>query len=160
LTKDEVFATRGNSFSRSDVSAFCHAQIMTTQKSWWAPVWRGLVVDPEGKHCRKMKNAVWLFLHLILHADRRSGQLRRKCKTVAEEMGVPEKTIQRWLKTLKANGYIETKNTGRCLEIGIKLWKNTGRSSKVSLQHGQAWPARVDRREDSRGYRNWQKLLM
>jgi hypothetical protein len=110
---------------------------MGTNKTWWAPVWRGLVVEPEGKHCRQMKNAVWLFLHLVLHADRRNGRLKRKCRTIAEEMGMPEKTIQRWLRTLKNNGYIETKNTGRCLEIGIKLWKNTGGKPRLATQVGQ-----------------------
>lgn len=133
---------------------------MNNDKTWWAPVWRGLVVDPEGKHCRRMKNAVWLFLHLVLHADRRSGRLQRKCRTIAKEMGLPEKTIRRWLKTLKDQGYIETRNTGRCLEIGIKLWKNTGGNSSVTQQNDQLWPARVDSREESHAYPNWQKLLM
>jgi hypothetical protein len=97
---------------------------MTINKTWWAPVWRGLVVDPEGKHCRRIKNAVWLFLHLVLHADRRSGRLKRKCKTVAEEMGLPEATIRKWLTTLKKNGYVETQSNGRCIEIVINKWKS------------------------------------
>jgi hypothetical protein len=133
---------------------------MTTQKSWWAPVWRGLVVDPEGKHCRQMRNAVWLFLHLIIHADRRTGRLKRKCKTIAKEMGVPQKTIQRWLKTLKDGDYIETKNTGRCLEIGIKLWKSLPQSSNLINQNPRDWRRRPDERGESGGYRNWQKLLI
>src|SRR5713226_3502721 len=96
---------------------------MSTQTNWWAPVWRGLVVDPGGKHCRRMKNAVWLFLYLVLHADRRTGRLKRKCRTIAEEMGLPEATIRKWLATLRKYEYVETKNTGRCLEIVVKKWK-------------------------------------
>lgn len=127
---------------------------MATNKTWWAPLWRGLVVDPEAKHYRRMKNAVWLFLHLVLHAERRSGRLKRKCKTIANETGVSEKTIQRWLKTLKDGGYIETKNTGRCLEIGINLWKNTGGDPILPTQVGQSWPSRLDRGEDSHEHLN------
>jgi biotin operon repressor len=107
-----------------------------------------------------MKKAVWLFLHLVLHADRRSGRLKRKYKTIAEEMGLPEKTIQRWMKTLKDNGYIETRNTGRCLEIGIKLWKSFDGNSKLSMHVGQRWAIRADSREESQADRNWKKLLM
>jgi hypothetical protein len=132
---------------------------MTTQKTWWAPVWRGLVVAPEAKHYRRMKNSVWLFLHLVLHADRRSGRLKRKCRTIAEEMGVPEKTIQRWMKTLKDYGYIETRNTGRCLEIGVKLWKSFLQSSNPGNQNTRNWPSRSDRREESDRRRNWPKLF-
>src|SRR2546426_496089 len=116
---------------------------MNNNKTWWAPVWRGLVVDPEGKHCRRMKNAVWLYLYLILHADRKSGKLKRKLKTTAADMGMSQKTIQRWLKILRENNYIKTKNTGRCLEIGIKLWKNTEGNPRLPTQVGQTWPARL-----------------
>jgi hypothetical protein len=35
---------------------------------------------------------------------------------------------------LKDNGYVEPKNTGRCLEIGIKLWKNTTWNQKLAFQ--------------------------
>jgi hypothetical protein len=153
-TKDKCFVAPGNSFSRFHAPAFFHASIMTTQKTWWAPVWRGLVVDLHGKHYRCMKNAIWLFLHLVLHADRRSGRLKRKCKTIAEEMGVPEKTIQRWLKALKDNGYIETRNTGRCLEIGIKLWKNIDGKPRLAAQVGQRWNTSSDRGEESDAHRN------
>jgi len=133
---------------------------MATQRTWWAPVWRGLVVDADGKHYRQMKNAVWLFLHLVLHADRRSGRLKRKCRTIAKEMGIPEKTVHRWLKTLKDQGYIETKNNGRCLEIGIKLWKNTGIRSAMSAEPAHVRSFSVDKHEESRASLNWQKLLM
>ena len=124
---------------------------MTTNKTWWAPVWRGLVVDPEGKHHRRIKNAVWLFLYLILHADRRTGKLKRKLKTTASEMGIPQKTIQRWLKTLKDQGYIETKNTGRCLEIVINLWKNTQENPRLKDQSGRMWQIRRIKTEEPRG---------
>ncbi len=93
------------------------------QKDWWAPVWRGLVVDPEGKHYRRLKNSVWLFLYLLLHADRRGGHLLRKVKTICSDSGFPRDAVLRWLNVLRNGGYICTENTGRCLSIVIKKWK-------------------------------------
>jgi hypothetical protein len=34
------------------------------QKQWWTPVWIGLSAHPDAKHYRRMKNAVWLYVHL------------------------------------------------------------------------------------------------
>jgi hypothetical protein len=28
------------------------------EKQWWAPVWKGLVMDAQAKHYRRMKNAL------------------------------------------------------------------------------------------------------
>ena len=41
-----------------------------TEKQWWAPVWKGLVMDSEAKHYRAMKNAVWLYVYCLLGANR------------------------------------------------------------------------------------------
>ena len=131
--------------------------IKNPRLNWWAPVWRGLVVDQDAKHYRRMKSAVWLFLHFILHAERRTGKLSRKTETIAREMGVSPKTIQRWLKTLKDQGYIQTKSNGRCLEIGIKLWKNTQDRPKPGGQCDGIWPVRMDKTEDSRDCWNGEK---
>jgi hypothetical protein len=57
-------------------------------QSWWAPVWRGLIVEPSGKHYRAMHTAVWLYLYFIVHADRGTGTLFRRINTIAHEMGV------------------------------------------------------------------------
>ena len=92
-------------------------------KQWWAPVWTGLVVDQGGKHCRKMKTSVWLFLYLVLHANRRTGLLMRKVRTISKDMGITRDTTIRWLKVLRAEGYIATLNTGRYLTIQVKNWK-------------------------------------
>lgn len=92
-------------------------------KQWWAPVWRGLVYDPNGKHYRTMRSAIWLFLYLVVHADRRSGFLVRKIRTIASDMAVPRDAVLRWLNVLRRGGYIRTENTGRCLTIQITRWK-------------------------------------
>jgi len=105
------------------------------QKQWWAPVWTGLVMDAEAKHYRKMKNAIWLFLYLLLNANRRNGVLMRKVRTISKDMGITRDTTLRWLKILRIEGYIVTLNTGRYLSIQIKNWKGLSRPSKIQPQN-------------------------
>jgi hypothetical protein len=95
----------------------------TQTTAWWGPVWRGLFVDPTGKHYRTIGRALWLYGYLIVHADRRTGTLYRKVATIASDMQVPTRTIQAWLTLLRQRGYIQTKQTGRALVIGIKKWR-------------------------------------
>ena len=93
------------------------------KKQWWAPVWTGLVMDQEANHYQRMKNAVWLFLYLVLNADR-GRILVRKLKTISSETGIKRDTIARWLNILRKHGYIATQNTGRGLLIQIREWEN------------------------------------
>ena len=53
---------------------------MASGKNWWAPIYRGLVCDPGATHYRKMRSALWLYLFLVLHANRRTGLLMRKIR--------------------------------------------------------------------------------
>jgi hypothetical protein len=109
-------------------------------KDWWAPLWRGLVVDPDAKHYRRMKSAVWLFVYLVLHADRQSGSLKRKLRTISLDTGIKARTIRGWLRCLKSSGYIETRSTGRCLVIMVVKWKGLGWKNPGN-QPGQSRPA-------------------
>jgi hypothetical protein len=93
------------------------------QRQWWAPVWKGLVMDSEGRHYRRMKQAVWLYLYLLLNANRKTGILYRKIETVSCSMGVSRGTVLRWLNALRGAGYVETANTGRSLTIQVTRWK-------------------------------------
>ena len=128
--------------------------IRKNQKDWWAPVWRGLVVDPEGRHCRAMKNALWLFLYFLLNADRKKGFLLRKIKTITTDMGIKRDTILRWLKILRREGYISTRNTGRYLLIQIEKWKPLSVTGNLphemfEISHIRSWknPTSGDIRE-------------
>lgn len=115
---------------------------MNTHKQWWAPVWTGLVMDPEARHYHRMKTAIWLFLYLVLNANRKTGSLVRKVKTISSDMGINRNTVLRWLTTLREEGYITTQNTGRCLNIQINKWKNfstVGKSSPQKLQTSNDW---------------------
>ncbi len=96
---------------------------LNSNEEWWEAVWKSLVMDGSGAHCKKMGNAIWLFLYLLLHADCETGKLVRKVKVIASEIGIPIRTITRWLALLKKEGYIQTRNTGHSLEIVVSLWK-------------------------------------
>lgn len=95
----------------------------TRPSVWWGPVWRGLFVDPTGKHYRAMGRALWLYGYLVVHADRKTGTLFRRVSTVSCDMRVSERTVQAWLSLLRRHGYIKTRTTGRALAIGIEKWR-------------------------------------
>lgn len=103
------------------------------ETTWWAPVWRGLIVDPEGKHYRRLKGALWLLLYLFLHADWTTGTFRQKVSTIAEATGIPIRTIQGWLPRLKEHGYITARGTGRALVIQIRKWRTLAGMQKPAL---------------------------
>src|SRR5947209_15189420 len=92
-------------------------------KTWWGAVWRGLIVDSQAKHYLRMRSAIWLFLYLIVHADRKTGELRRKYITISTDMGISERTIRRWLERLHYHNYIMITHTGRSQVIHIRKWK-------------------------------------
>ena len=97
--------------------------LTTKAKTWWGAIWRGVVVDAQAKHYRKMRLAFWLFVYLVIHADRKTGELRRKYQTVASEMGLSERTVRRFFKRLEAHGYISLTKTGRAQLIRICKWR-------------------------------------
>ncbi|HEX8459223.1 MAG TPA: hypothetical protein VF656_18160 [Pyrinomonadaceae bacterium] len=101
-------------------------------KTWWGAIWRGLVVDEEAKHYRNMKSAVWLFIYLLVHADRSSGKLQRKYATIARDMQVSEGTIRSWMQRLRHHHYIHVTSSGRGLLIHIRLWKTFTPSARLS----------------------------
>lgn len=114
------------------------------QKNWWAPIWTGLVIDSESSHYKKMKNAVWLYLYLVLNADRRTGFLARKIRTISLDTGIKERTIRKWLNALKRGGYIKTKTTGRYLYLWINKWKGFSGWHSHAGQTGTDLPIRVE----------------
>ncbi|MCL4873542.1 hypothetical protein KJ039_05630 [bacterium] len=86
-------------------------------------------MDHDARHYRRMRSAVWLYLYLLLNADRKTGSLSRKLRTISGDMGISKNMIMRWLNILRAEGYISTRNTGRCLIIKIAKWRSAEASS-------------------------------
>lgn len=95
---------------------------MANRKSWWAPLRKGLVIG-EPVHRNRMGSAVWLFLYLIENADRKTGALFRKMKTIAADMVTTRETVMRWIVILRREGYITTRSNGRSLSIRINKWR-------------------------------------
>jgi tRNA G26 N,N-dimethylase Trm1 len=99
-------------------------------KPWWGPIWRGLLVEETAKHYKAMGRAVWLYMYLVIHADRQTGTLHRLLPTIARDMGLQVRTIRQWLSVLRKHGYITTASTGRALKITIQKWRPIGKSIK------------------------------
>jgi hypothetical protein len=94
-------------------------------KSWWAAVWRGLVADPEAKHYHSIRSALWLYIYLIVHANRKTGELNRRYETIATETGINKRTVRHWLSMLRREGYIKVDRSGHAHAITIRIqrWK-------------------------------------
>lgn len=95
----------------------------TPKSKWWTPLWSGLLVEPTAKHYKAMGSAIWLFLYLLTYANRTTGKLFRRRSTIASDLGLSLRTINRWLATLRQKGYVETKQSERSLIISITKWK-------------------------------------
>jgi len=91
-------------------------------------------MDQQAKHYRRMKNAVWLYLYLLVNANRVTGLLMRKTKTISADMGVSRDMVIRWLNRLRRQGYIATESTGRYLTIRMNNWKPLGNHGRIQPQ--------------------------
>jgi len=96
---------------------------LSNQNQQWVPIWAGLVIDQKAQHYQRLKNAIWLFLYLVLNASK-TGFLTTKIKTICSETGIKRNNIIRWLNILRNEGYIATQNTGRGLFIQVRRWQN------------------------------------
>lgn len=106
---------------------------LKSKEKWWAAVWSGLPVEPTAKHYRAMRNAVWLYLYLLIYANRSTGSLYRHNSTIAGDTGLNPRTVSRWMNALKRGGYIEVRRTGRSLAISITKWKPIKKNNYGSI---------------------------
>lgn len=90
---------------------------------WWTPIWKGLATDYEGKHRKTMGSSLWTYLYLLTYTNRKNGLVRRKQETIAQETGLPLRTIQRHLKRLASQKYIVLETSEKPLQIRIEKWK-------------------------------------
>ena len=118
------------------------------QRQWWTPVWKGLVLDPDAKHYRRLKSAVWLYLYFLLSANRATGTLMRKTRTISKDMGLSRDNVIRWMNRLRREGYIDTLSTGRYLTIRVNRWKVL-----VPKKHAETQPQMLEM-SNSRVWKN------
>jgi Helix-turn-helix domain len=102
------------------------------KNDWWSPLRRGLIIEPSAKHHARMKQAIWLYLYLLLNADGRTGTLFRRLSTISKDSGIPKRTIRRWLTVLRRYGYITAEYNGHFWQIVITKWKPISNYSKRS----------------------------
>jgi len=115
----------------------------TSKKSWWGRVWPGLVVDPDGKHVRRLKAAFPLLIYLIVRANWDTGLLRRTHGTIAREMGLSLWTVRAWMRRLDRHGYVRLTKTGRAMVIEVLKWRPVGHGAAPLT--GTAMPVRPAR---------------
>jgi hypothetical protein len=84
----------------------------------------------EARHYERMGAALWLFGWLVLRQTHQSGSdgwvlggAPVSYREIEEETGFQRKTIERWMRTLRNHGYIETDATQRGVVIRIKKAK-------------------------------------
>lgn len=94
-----------------------------SSQGWWIHLWSGLVRDPTAKHYKTMGSAIWLYLYLLISANRNDGLVLRRLETIAEQTGYNERTVARWLQELRLAGYITSTSNGRSLRILITKWR-------------------------------------
>src|SRR5688572_30275652 len=66
-----------------------------SSQTWWIHLWAGLPRDPTAKHYKAMGPAIWLYLFLLISANRRDGVVLRKEETIALQTGISPRTVAR-----------------------------------------------------------------
>jgi DNA-binding transcriptional ArsR family regulator len=84
---------------------------------------RGLVADPEARHYRAMRQAVWLYLYLLLAVNPTTGARLLSPAQIATQMGLNEETIRSWLGRLRKAGYLRVERQGDYLRVEMKRWQ-------------------------------------
>lgn len=92
-------------------------------KSWWFPIWKGLIIDANAKHRKKMGTSIWFYLYLLFSTNRRNGTVSKKQKDIAKDLGLTVRTIQKQLLRLRKNNYITVEKQVKTPKITITKYK-------------------------------------
>lgn len=114
---------------------------MNEKKDWWTPLRVGLFTDK--KHRERMGQAIWLYGYLHLYADRQTGELSRNCKTIATEIGASVKSVQRWIRLLEEENYIQLRRLQYGFSIQIEKFRPISKKKRTD-KTVQSPEARVD----------------
>lgn len=113
-----------------------------TSSKWWANIRNGLFVDENGKHYKRMGEAIWLYGYLHMAADWQTGKLIRKYKTIMNDTGHKKRTLVRWMATLKKYGYIKVIPLSNSMAIEITKWRpiSNATNGDSKKEEGHIWP--------------------
>jgi hypothetical protein len=99
----------------------------------------------EAQHYERMGAAVWLYGWLILRQTRQEGTLGFVLggkpvtyREIEEETGFGRKTLERWMRVLRRNGYIETRAVAS--GIIVKVTKAKKFSCRFGSNRAQSQP--------------------
>jgi DNA-binding transcriptional ArsR family regulator len=70
-----------------------------------------------------MKNALWLYLCLLIKAKPRSGKTMESLEDLSQEMGIKEPLISSWLGLLRKHNYVSVRKQGNMKLIKIAKWR-------------------------------------
>jgi len=87
------------------------------------PVLQEIVANTQGKHYRRLKNALWIYLYLIIFANPKNGKLTTGISIIAKATGFQEETIRSWLGVLKKWQYISIEKQGKNFIFKVNRWK-------------------------------------
>lgn len=87
------------------------------------PLRQGLVADPRATHVRRMRQAIWLYLYLLLAMNPSTGKRLLDPRQVAEAMGLREATIRSWLGHLRKQGYVTAERQGDLVLVKVTRWQ-------------------------------------
>jgi len=90
---------------------------------WYFPTYEGLY---DAKHVRQMGQAIWLYGWMLAraHVAQDNGQFAYQHREAARDLGVTEREIMRWFKTLQEYGYVSTRARRQYhLEVEIANWR-------------------------------------
>jgi hypothetical protein len=90
----------------------------------FGPFFRKIVSEPQAKHYRRMRNAIWLYLYLMICANPKTGKLTACVSDIAESMGHSEATISSWLGHLRKWHYVSLEKQKKSLHLKISQWKD------------------------------------
>ena len=90
-----------------------------------APLRRGLVIDGDAKHIKRMRQAVWVYIYLLLAINPATGKRLVSPALISKHMGVSEETVRSWLGRLRKAGYLKYEKQGAYLRITLERWRPT-----------------------------------
>ena len=104
----------------------------------------------EARHYERMGPALWLYGWLVLRQTHQSGSdgwvlggASISYREIEEETGFERKTIERWMRTLRTHGYIETQATQRGVVVCIKKAKKFAQPTLKNAVGGRKFAGRA-----------------
>ena len=81
-----------------------------------------LVVDRKATHGKRMRQAIWLYLYLLLAVNPATGKRILSPRHIAKEMGLKEETVRSWLGHLRRQGYASVERQGDLVAVTVTKW--------------------------------------